>query len=274
MDERGIKMEDNNNENSRINEETVLSPDKSVVRKGSMVLRPSGPWTPGIHSLLRHLHNTGFTSAPSIVGSGLDTEGREMVSYIEGESVHPGPWSDEAISEVGSLLRRLHDHSATFEPPAHAVWKPWFLRELGGTSVVYSHGDVAPWNTVTREGMPLALIDWECAGPVDPMVELARVCWLFPQLHDDDVADRVGLPSLEIRARQLRLLVEAYRVPPAQRQALFELILEVVVRETAEQAIEIQVTPDTHGSLWGIAWRARAAAWILKHRAVLQKAIG
>ncbi len=32
------------------------------------------------------------------------------------------------------------------KPPADAVWKPWFLRELGGPKHVYSHGDVAPWN--------------------------------------------------------------------------------------------------------------------------------
>lgn len=147
------------------------------------------------------------------------------------------------------------------------------LRELGSSKRVISHGDVAPWNTVTREGMPIAFIDWEFTGPVDPMVELARVCWLFPQLHDDDVAERVGLSSLDDRARQLRLLVDAYGLNPSQRRKMFDLIVEVVVRETAEQAIEIRVTPDCQGPLWGLAWRARAAAWILRHRAVLQNAL-
>ncbi|WP_238403111.1 phosphotransferase [Paenibacillus mesophilus] len=196
-----------------------------------------------------------------------------MLSFIEGEFVHPGPWSDDAIVEVGKMLRRLHDATAMFEPAADAVWKPWFLRDLGGPHYVFSHGDIAPWNMVTREGFPFALIDWEFAGPIDPMVELARVCWLFPQLHDDDVAERVGLPSLDVRARQLRLLVDAYGVDPIQRRSLFDLILEVVIRETAEEAIEKQVTPNCHGPLWGLAWRARAASWIVRHRIVLQKAL-
>jgi hypothetical protein len=256
-----------------MNEEVVLSADKSVSLKGNVVLRPSGPWTPNVYSLLRHLKKTGFTSVPSIMGSGFDTEGREMLSFIEGEFVHPGPWSDDALVEVGGMLRRLHDATETFEPASNAVWKSWFLRDLGGSNCVYSHGDFAPWNMVTREGMPVALIDWEFAGPVDPMVELARVCWLFPQLHDDDVADRVGLPSLDVRARQLRLLVDAYGVNSAQRSALFDLILEVVVRETAEEAIEKHITPNDHGPLWGLAWRARAASWILRHRVVLQQAL-
>ncbi|WP_240633138.1 aminoglycoside phosphotransferase family protein [Paenibacillus montanisoli] len=254
------------------NDEIILSSEKSVSRKENIVFRPSGPWTPSIHSLLRHLRKSGFTSLPSVIGSGLDAENREMLSYIDGEFVHPGPWSDDALAEVGSMLRRLHDASSDFEPAANAAWKPWFLRGLGGSKRVYSHGDVA-WNMVTREGVPFALIDWEFAGPVDPLAELARVCWLFPQLHDDDVAERVGLPPLDVRARQLRLLVDAYGVNPKQRLELFDLILEVVVRETAEEAIENQITPDCQGPLWGLAWRARAAAWILRHRIVLQNSL-
>jgi thiamine kinase-like enzyme len=56
------------------------------------------------------------------------------------------------------------------------------------------HCDVAPWNIVARAGMPVALIDWEFAGPVDPLVELAQACWLNAKLHDDIVAEREGLP--------------------------------------------------------------------------------
>lgn len=263
----------NSEHNSSQGEDVVLSPEKSVVRQGQIVYRPSGPWTPAIHSLLRHLRQTGFTSIPEIIGSGCNENGQEMLSYIEGEFVHPGPWSDEGIIEVGQLLRKLHDASATFKSQPGSVWKPWFLRELGDSRLVYSHGDIAPWNMVTRDGMPIALIDWEYAGPVHPLVELARVCWLFPQLHDDDVAERVGLPDANTRARQLRLMVDAYGVDPSLRTALFDMIVEVVVRETAEEAIELQVTPESEGPLWGLAWRARSAAWIMRHRGVLEKAL-
>ncbi|WP_308636915.1 aminoglycoside phosphotransferase family protein [Paenibacillus silvisoli] len=257
------------------NKEVILSTEKSVSRNENMVFRPSGPWTANVHALLRHLRQSGFTSLPSVIGSGLDAEGREVLSYVEGEFVHPGPWSDEALAGVGSMLRKLHQASSGFEPAdAGAAWKPWFLRELGGgAKLVYSHGDIAPWNMVARDAAPYALIDWEFAGPVDPMAELARVCWLFPLLHDDDVAERVGLPSLDVRARQLRILVDAYGLNAEQRHALFDLIVEVVVRETAEEAIENRITPESHGPLWGIAWRARAAAWILRNRRVLQNSL-
>lgn len=264
------------NESPGNTEEIVLSSDKSVYRRGDIVLRPAGPWTPNVHALLQYVRSNDFLAAPTVLGEGVDDEGREMLSFIEGEFVHPGPWSDEALVEVGRMVRRLHDAAATFEPAADAVWKPWFLREIGGARASaggYGHGDIAPWNMVTRAGMPVALIDWEFAGPLDPMAELARVCWLFPQLHDDEVAERVGLPSADVRARQLRLLADAYGLERARRQALFDLILEVVVRETAEEAIEMQVTPDSRGPLWGLAWRARAAGWIVRHRALLQNAL-
>lgn len=254
-------------------DEALLSAAKSVSRQDDIVLRPAAPWTPSVHALLRHLEASGFPESPRVIGSGFHLDGRETLRYIEGEFVHPGPWSDEGLVAVGRLLRRLHEATSSFAPPEGAVWQPTFLRRLGGAQRVYGHGDVAPWNTVTRAGMPIALIDWEFAGPIDPMVELARVCWLFPQLHDDDVAAKVGLPPANMRARQLRLLVDAYGVPIEQRRALLELIIEVAVCETAEEAIEARIAEDSVGPQWGLAWRARAAAWIWRHRSMLEQAL-
>lgn len=254
--------------------EKLLSPSKSVHRRDNVVFRPVYRWTPSVHALLRHLEKIGFEAAPRIVDSGFDSNNREMLGYVEGDFVHPGPWRDEALMEVGRLLRRLHRATADYRPSGEAEWQPWFLRELGGENgYVMSHGDVAPWNTVTRDGMPVALIDWEYAGPIDPMVELARVCWLFPQLHDDDVASMAGLPPLEVRARQVRLLADGYGASADQRRGLLDRIIAVVVHETAEEAIERHVVPDSHGPLWGFAWKARSAAWILRNRAVLEQAL-
>lgn len=254
-------------------DETMLSSEKSVSYRHNVVLRPFRKWSRNVHDLLRHLESNGFTAAPRVIGSGISSDGRETLSYIEGEFVHPGPWNDEGLIAVGQLLRRLHDTTVSFEPAVEAVWQPWFLRELGGENRIVGHGDVAPWNMVTQNGMPIGLIDWEYAGPIDPMVELARVCWLFPQLHDDDVAEMVGLPSLEVRARQLRLIVDAYGATADQRHDLMDLIIEVAVCETAEEAIEQNVNPESQGLLWGFAWRARAAAWMLRNRRILEQAL-
>ena len=159
-------------------EEIVLRPkgasSSGVQRRGDVILRPTGPWAPTVHSLLHHLEEVDFAGSPRVVGSGFAPDGRETLSYIEGEFTQPGPWTLEGAAGVGELLRKLHEATASYRPPPDPIWPPWFGRGLGGTGRVIGHCDVAAWNIVTRNGLPVALIDWETAGPVDPVVELAQ----------------------------------------------------------------------------------------------------
>lgn len=245
-----------------------------VTRQGEVIFRETGAWALSVHRFLHHLREQGLDFVPEPVGTGFDAAGREVLTYLEGEFVHPGPWTDAGLVAMGQMLRQLHDAAKSFPAADGDVWQPWFLHTLGGPRRIIGHGDIAPWNTITRDGLPIGLIDWEYTGPLDPLVELARVCWLFPQLHDDDVAERVGLPPLEVRARQLRLLVDAYGLPRRERAGMFDRILAVAVHETANEAIEFNVTPESEGPLWGFAWRARAAAWMLCNRASLERVLG
>ncbi len=51
---------------------------------------------------------------------------------------------------------------------------------------------------------------------------------------------------------------------------------EFAVRDAAAEAIEAGVTPDTRDpdALWGITWRTRSAAWVLRHRSTLEAGLG
>lgn len=133
-----------------------------------------------------------------------------MLSFISGESPHPQGWSDEGAAAVGVLLREFHRAAAKFVPPADATWMPWYARDLVGKAPVIGHCDTAAWNILARDGRPVALVDWDTAGPFDTRWELAQTVWLNAQLHDDDVADRVGLPDAAARARQARLMLDGY----------------------------------------------------------------
>jgi len=229
-----------------------------------------------VHSLLHHLERVGFDGSPRLVGTGLDDTGRETLAYIEGEFTQPGPWSLDGAAAVGRLLRALHNATGSYRPPPDAVWFPWHGRELGGPVRVIGHCDVAPWNIVARDGMPVAFIDWETAGPVDPLVELAQACWLNAKLHDDIVADLEALPPLAERARQLRAVVDGYGLPAAQRHGLLDRIIEFVVCDTADQADDADIGPGTTShpqALWALACRARAGAWIVRNRRVLANAL-
>ena len=253
----------------------ILSPDKSVIREGDLVLRPAQPWSDGIRAYLDWIRERGFP-APRMFDAG---GGRTATEYLPGEMRHPCAWSDEALWEIGRLTARLHEVSRGFPPPRfsdgreEALFAPWLLRELGGEERVWSHGDIAPWNALTENGLPVRLIDWEFAGPVDPLMELARVCWLFVQLADDDLAEMYGLPSAEHRARQTRMVLDGYGLPAARRREIPEAILAVAICETAHEAIDPGVRPGDEGSLWGFAWRTRSVYWIWRHRALLESAM-
>jgi aminoglycoside phosphotransferase (APT) family kinase protein len=247
-----------------------------VHRRGDVVLRDTGPWTPAVHALLRHLEAEGFAAAPRLVGSGLDVDGREMLTFIEGEFTQPGPWTIDGAAALGHLLRDLHRATSTFRPVPDAVWFPWHGRHLGGPAKVIGHCDVAPWNIVARDGLPVGLIDWETAGPVDPLVELAQLCWLNAKLHDDIVAELEGLPPLAERAGHLAAIADGYGLTARQRAGFLTTIIEFAITETAWEADDAGVTQETTShpvACWAMAWRARSAAWIIRHRPALESAL-
>jgi hypothetical protein len=158
-------------------------------RRADVVYREAGPWSGTVLALLRYLEQAGFAGAPRVIGSGLSADGREMVSYVPGMSPHPDDDDEDAVAGVGTLLASLHAAAATFVPPPGAVWKPWFGRELPGPAPVIGHGDTGPWNIVARDGRPVALIDFEFAGPVGAEWDLAQAAWLNAQLHDSARAE-------------------------------------------------------------------------------------
>ena len=250
---------------------------KAVFRRGKMLIKDADTATPAVHALLKHLEQAGFEAAPRVLGTGFDEQERETLSFIEGEFL-TGPWSLEASFEVGALLRRLHQATAHFTAPANAQWKPWFGRRLG-TPSSFGHCDFAPWNIVVRNATPYALIDWEDAGPIDPLVELAQACWLNAKLHDDRVAELEGLPNVNTRAQQLRAVVEGYGLAKYERVGFVDNIAEFVIFATAAEADAANIKIDTPLDKldaqvpWALAWRARSAAWITKNRRVLQNAL-
>lgn len=249
-----------------------LSPRNDVRRDGETVLRPSRAWTPAVHALLRHLEHVGFTGSPSSLGSGSSDE---AVAYIEGDVDGKRVWSDDGMHELGRLMRRLHDATATFRPPDGAVWQAVFL-EGRRSDVILSHRDAAPWNVVARDGLPVGLIDWERAGPVDRLTELAHTGWLNAQLHDDAIAAEQGFPSIGRRARQLRAFADGYSLAAPQRAELVTRMIEVAVLSCAADVMAAEIAHDSvgkPGELWGVAWRARSAAWLVRNRDLLEGAL-
>ncbi len=246
----------------------VLSQENNVYRENDTVKRPLEPWSKNIHLFLSHLYEKGIP-VPRIIKT---DETYEYLEFIKGEQVHPKKWSDNGLYEIGKLVKNIHTGTKDFTTKSDMEWKPWYLRELGKPDLI-SHGDIAPWNIITKDGNPIGIIDWEFAGPIDHLVELARVCWLFPQLHDDDLAKLHELPSPEKRGEQIKIILDAYELCKAEREGFIEKIMEVIICETAHEAIDKNITFDSTGNLWGMAWRNRSLYWILRHKKILEKKI-
>jgi hypothetical protein len=184
----------------------------SVVRIGDTVHRLAGPWTPTIHSMLRHVRDRGFDLAPEPLG--LDGSGREIVSFIPGTTVGWSlPWpslirQESLLEQVGEMTARYHRAVIDFRPAERVPWQsgPAAL----GPSELVCHHDLAPYNVVVEEGRLQGVIDWDLAGPGTALSELAFVAWQWVPLQGPFVTALLGWTDPPDRVRRLRLLLDAY----------------------------------------------------------------
>jgi len=184
-----------------------------AARVGDTVRRETGPWTPSVHALLRHLDAVGFDFAPRALG--IDERGREILTFIDGETVGDAdpwpPWwrEDDTLVQAVELLRRFHDAVASFQPQVDARWR---FPGAPGPGATIVHGDWAPYNVVWHEGRIVGVIDWDLARPGDPREDLAFAAWHWAPLHHRGMLGGGELGHWEDpeRERRLRLLVDTY----------------------------------------------------------------
>jgi hypothetical protein len=182
-----------------------------VVRVGDTVRRPTGPWTPSVHALLRHVRARGFALAPEPLG--LDDTGREVLRYIPGDTVGWSlPWPEwirsmAMLESVGRAAGRFHAAAADFRPSGSVPWRGG-TAELGEAEIVCHH-DLAPYNVVVSNGRLAGIIDWDLAGPGTAVSDLAFVAWQWVPLHSPRIASFMGWPDTD-RAPRLARLLDAY----------------------------------------------------------------
>ncbi|TDB83685.1 aminoglycoside phosphotransferase family protein [Actinomadura sp. KC216] len=241
-------------------------------RDGRMVRHPAQAWTSTVHAFLRHLEDEGFPAAPRVVGSGFDDAGNEVLTWLDGDIFARSVWPDpeQSMHDVGAMLRSLHEASRTFTPPPDARWMPWTLHTDAPDALI-SHGNVAPWHVVFRDGRPGGLIGWEYAGPVDPIEEVAVTGWYCAQLFDDDVAEEIGLPDAATRAGWFASFLDGYGLAHDHRADLIDRILHFVIRDNGWYARVQGFTPESTEGMWTLAWQSRAALWTLEHRELLTR---
>jgi Phosphotransferase enzyme family len=238
-----------------------------VVRVGPHVLRPSSAHSASVHAYLRAVRRTGFEGAPSPVG--IDDDGRERLVFIDGE-VPTSPYqdwaqTDRALSSIAGLLRGLHDAAREFDPHG-LTWDDRLADPAGGTLVC--HNDVEPSNVVFRDGIAVALIDFEFAAPGRPVYDLAQLARLCVPIDDDFDQARLGW-RLADRPARLRLVADAYGLDRDGRAALLAAIDDAIARIEAAVRRGVDAGDPNAVTLWdrtgGSARFDRRRRWWADH---------
>ena len=180
-----------------------------------VIHKRASPWTPTVHALLRYLEEAGFPGAPRALG--FDSSGREMLSYLPGETIgdrDPWPawvWADSMLVQVGQWLRRLHDLTSDFRPPAD---ERWFIGGVMRAGLIVGHQDAAPFNAVVDGERLVGFYDWDIAGPSSREWDLAFSMLPWVPLASDapgpSDAAGAGGPDGGERSRRFHLLLDAY----------------------------------------------------------------
>ncbi|HUN38059.1 MAG TPA: phosphotransferase [Trebonia sp.] len=255
---------------------------EGVVRVGDTVRRPVGPHSPLVHALLAHLESVGFAGAPRFLG--IDTSGREVLSYIDGEVAgRPRPpWiADESrLASVGRLVRAYDDAVASFTPPpgllppATPAEPPGIPPAPGYPPELIGHVDITPENVIFRDGRACALIDFDLAKPATRADEVFNAMMWWTPLSDprdvDPLLWRVDVP------RRARILADGYGLAGTDR----ERIMEVALLRTRRSWYLMKERAQTLGGGWQRMWDEgvgdvikRREAWLDRHAATLTAAL-
>ena len=226
---------------------------QGVVRVGNTVRRPTGPHSPFVHLLLRHLEEAGFDSAPRLLG--VDEEGREIVTFIEGHvPSNLATWSDGQLVRAAALIRDFHDTTAG--------------SVLAGEEEVVCHNDLSPCNTVFVKGMPSAFIDFDEAAPGARGQDLAYAMWMFLDLGPEGA-------DISTQGRRMRMMCDAYGIGSE-----FDAMSAIAhsQRATLERSLGRLRSGGSASSVAysqsSVRWIRGEQAWLEAHRDELEAAMG
>lgn len=225
-----------------------------LVRVGDTVRRPRTPSSPFVAQLLAYLGDRGCAWAPRYLGQ--DSLGRDVLTFLPGTTPGWSGFTDDQLRAAATIVRQLHD--LTRGSP------------LAPTSVV-CHNDAAPNNFVFSAGVPVGLIDFDSAGPGEPLEDLAYMVWGWC------ISSKPARGPVGAQARQVRSLADAYGLAASDRMQLPDAIITRQVENVRFWSDRLERPGSTPTSptkiVELIAWSEREARFVGEHRAQFMVAL-
>lgn len=161
-----------------------------IVRVGNTVRRFPKDNAVFVHDLLLFLEEQHFPFAPHFLG--MDEQGREILSYLEGDtwSDSGSKLSDDLLVQAAKAIRRYHDTTAG--------------SPLAQGSEIVAHHELGPHNTIFHAGHLVGFIDWDDAAPGTRLRDFANAVYNYV-----DVSHWANQEASE-QARRIRLMCSAY----------------------------------------------------------------
>jgi phosphotransferase family enzyme len=119
----------------------------------------------------------------------------DILSFIEGDVPAELAYHDDCtLRHAASMIRRFHDVGAEFVST---------LGDLPTDAETVCHNDLSPCNFVFRDGVPVAMIDFDAAAPGSRIHDLGYAAWLWLDLGDPAIAQ-------SDQRKRLAIFIDAY----------------------------------------------------------------
>ena len=251
----------------------------AVIRSGMHVIRPANAHSTSIHALLRHLRSRGFNGASEVVG--VEDGSRERLVFIEGDVPLPPfpPWwrHDPVLASMAALMRKFHDASADFVAAPDATWCDEMRDPTPGTDAVLCHNDVCPENVVYRDGVAIALIDFDFAAPGRRVWDLGAMVMMCAPLDSPENAAHLGMQALDPITR-VRVAADGYGLDTRGRAALLDVFDEKMTTTGDFVRARVEAGESAFVQMWnesgGEARVERRKHWYAASRPAIAAALG
>ena len=193
-------------------EELSTNEKHPIVRIDGSVHRPTGWWTPAVHELLRHLEQRDFPYSPRV--RGFDEEGREVLTFIDGESGQSA-WSkvvsDDGLARFAALLRAYLDAVWDYQPDGEVEWA--YFRSALKPDEIVCHGDFGPWNVIWAGEEPVGIVDWDLAHPGRPQFDvLYAIEQVIPFRDDTECMRWCAFKEPPDRRHRIEVFLDGYGI--------------------------------------------------------------